>query len=443
MLALILNAILLLGAMSLFNATLTLPGIAGFILTIGMAVDSNVLIFERIREELRAGRAPKTAIENGFSKAFATIIDTHITVIISAIFLLPVRHGAGEGFRRHADDRSPDLRVHRGLRVAHGFRARIRPPPAHRRAFDLAKKGPMELFRQTNIDFLRWKWWAIGASWALILVGLLSIFVQKGLKFGIDFAGGTQIALRFRQRPDIDRLRKLLDSGNFGDNGIQRYEAPEKNEVLIRVQQQKKEGRDITAEVLALLRQGLGAAADPARLDLNIQGRDNLAARLLAADPDRVVGKPGTNPADYYARVAEAVIAQRSRMGIFQSPADVDGVSGITPAVKEWVKANTTAGPFVLLSAESVGPQVGADLRKTALWAIATSILGMLIYIAWRFRSLPFGVGAVVALIHDTLITVGLLALFGPRVQPRRRGRDPDPRRLLGQRHGRRLRPDP
>jgi preprotein translocase subunit SecD len=97
-LALILNAILLLGAMALFSATLTLPGIAGFILTIGMAVDSNVLIFERIREELRAGRAPKTAIENGFSKAFATIIDTHLTVIISAVFLFQFGTGPVKGF---------------------------------------------------------------------------------------------------------------------------------------------------------------------------------------------------------------------------------------------------------------------------------------------------------------------------------------------------------
>jgi len=97
-LALVLNAILLLGAMALVNATLTLPGIAGFILTIGMAVDSNVLIFERIREELRAGRAPKAAIENGFTKAFATIIDTHMTVIISAIFLFQFGTGPVRGF---------------------------------------------------------------------------------------------------------------------------------------------------------------------------------------------------------------------------------------------------------------------------------------------------------------------------------------------------------
>jgi preprotein translocase subunit SecF len=270
----------------------------------------------------------------------------------------------------------------------------------------------MELFRQTNIDFLRWKWWAIGASWALILVGAFAIFVQKGLKFGIDFAGGTQIALRFAERPEIDRLRKILDAGNFGDTGIQRYEAPEKNEVLIRVQQQRKEGRDITAEVLALLRQGLGGATDPSKLDLNTQGRDNLSARLVAADPDRVAGRPGVTPADYYGRISEQVIAQRSNAGIFRSPADVRTVPGVSANVLQWIQGNTVAGPFVLLSAENVGPQVGADLRQKALWAVATSIVGMLIYIAWRFRSLPFGVGAVVALVHDTLITVGLLALL-------------------------------
>jgi preprotein translocase subunit SecD len=96
--ALILNAVLLAAAMAMFEATLTLPGIAGFILTIGMAVDSNVLVFERIREELRAGRAPKAAIENGFSKAWSTIIDTHATVIISALFLLQFGTGPVKGF---------------------------------------------------------------------------------------------------------------------------------------------------------------------------------------------------------------------------------------------------------------------------------------------------------------------------------------------------------
>jgi preprotein translocase subunit SecD len=96
--ALVLNAVLLAAAMAMFEATLTLPGIAGFILTIGMAVDSNVLVFERIREELRNGRAPRAAIENGFSKAFATIVDTHATTIISALFLLQFGTGPVKGF---------------------------------------------------------------------------------------------------------------------------------------------------------------------------------------------------------------------------------------------------------------------------------------------------------------------------------------------------------
>jgi len=271
----------------------------------------------------------------------------------------------------------------------------------------------MELFRQTNIDFLRWKWWAIGASWLLIAIGAFAIFVQKGLKFGIDFAGGTQITLRFAARPDVEKLRGFLDSANLGDTGIQRYEEAEKNEVLIRVQQQKQEGRDVTQEVLNSIRQGLGAPADPSRVDLNVQGRDALSGRLLAADPDKVAGSATENPADHYARVAERIIARRSEMGIFRSAADVDSVPDVSAAVKQWVKPNTTVGPFVLLSADNVGPQVGKDLQQKALWAVALSTLGMLVYIAFRFRSLPFGVGAVVALIHDTLITVGLLALLG------------------------------
>jgi preprotein translocase subunit SecF len=271
----------------------------------------------------------------------------------------------------------------------------------------------MELFRQTNIDFLRWKWWAIGASWLLIAIGAFAIFVQKGLKFGIDFAGGTQITLRFAARPDVEKLRGFLDAANLGDTGIQRYEEAEKNEVLIRVQQQRQEGRDVTQEVLNAIRQGLGAPADPSRVDLNVQGRDALSGRLLATDPDKVAGSATENPADHYARVAERIIARRSEVGIFRSAADVDSVPDVSAAVKQWVKANTTVGPFVLLSAENVGPQVGKDLQQKALWAVALSTLGMLVYIAFRFRSLPFGVGAVVALIHDTLITVGLLALLG------------------------------
>jgi preprotein translocase subunit SecF len=271
----------------------------------------------------------------------------------------------------------------------------------------------MEFFRQTNIDFLKYKWWAIGASWALIALGLLTIFVQKGLKFGIDFSGGTAIAIRFADRPDVDHLRHVLDGAGLGEIGIQRYEEAEKNEVLIRVQQQAKEGRDVAGDVLRSLRSGLATPTDPSKIDLNAEGKGTLGARLAAADPDKIVGRSDVNPGDYYTQAAERVIARRSALGLFRSPADVNAVEGVSAPVKAWVQANAYTGPFVLLSAENVGPQVGADLQKKALLAVIWSSIGMLAYVAFRFRSLPFGVGAVVALIHDTLITVGLLALFG------------------------------
>ena len=273
----------------------------------------------------------------------------------------------------------------------------------------------MELFRQTNIDFLRYKWWAIGASWALILVGVFAIFVQHGLKFGIDFAGGTAIALKFPDRPDIDNLRKVLDGANLGETGIQRYEAAEKNQVLIRVEQQKKEGRDVAREVMAAVARGLQKTDAGEKLDLNTTGKDVLAARLTAADPDKLAGSANVsvNVADHYARVAESVVASRSQVGIFHSSADVAQSADVSLPAKQWIENNSYAGPFVLLFAENVGPQVGLDLQKKALYAVFWSTMGMLAYIAIRFRSFPFGVGAIVATVHDTLITVGLLAIFG------------------------------
>ena len=271
----------------------------------------------------------------------------------------------------------------------------------------------MEFFRQTNIDFLKYKWRAIFASWAFIALGVFAVFVQKGLKFGIDFSGGTAIAVRFADKPDIDRLRKILDGASLGEIGIQRYEEASKNEVLIRVQQQAKEGRDVAGDVLKALRAGLESPTDPGKIDINIEGKATLAARMAAADPDHVAGRSDVNAADYYTQAADRIIARRSELGLFRSAADVNAIDGVSATAKAWVQSNAFAGPFILLSAENVGPQVGADLQKKAVLALVWSTVGMLAYIAFRFRSIPFGVGAIVALVHDSLITVGLLALFG------------------------------
>ncbi len=120
-LALVLNLLILLAVLALAGAVLTLPGIAGVILTIGMGVDSNVLVFERIREELRNGKAAASAVESGFSKAFLTIIDTHVTTVVSAFFLLFIWHRSHSRFRRHFDHRSHCQRLYRHLCLENHF----------------------------------------------------------------------------------------------------------------------------------------------------------------------------------------------------------------------------------------------------------------------------------------------------------------------------------
>ena len=304
----------------------------------------------------------------------------------------------------------------------------------------------MEFFRQTNIDFLKYKWWAIGASWALILLGLFAIFVQKGLKFGIDFSGGTAIARALRgARPTSTTCARSSTARTSARSASSATRRPTKNEVLIRVQQQAKEGRDVAGDVLKALRAGpRSRPTDPGKIDLNTEGKATLAARLAAADPDHVAGR---------------VRRQRPRTTTRRPPsgssrgARSSGSSARRPTStpsrasrrrrRRWIQANTFTGPFVLLSAENVGPQVGADLQKKALLAVVWSTVGMLVYIAFRFRSIPFGVGAIVATRPRHADHGRAARALRPRVQPRRGRGAPDPRRLLGQRHGRRLRPRP
>ena len=115
--ALILNVVILFGALAYFKATLTLPGIAGIILSIGMAVDANVLIFERIKEERAAGKNVPSAIQLGFSRAFSAIFDSNLTTIISAIFLFQFGTGPDQGIRGDPDHRPRGQHVHGRLRL--------------------------------------------------------------------------------------------------------------------------------------------------------------------------------------------------------------------------------------------------------------------------------------------------------------------------------------
>jgi preprotein translocase subunit SecF len=274
----------------------------------------------------------------------------------------------------------------------------------------------MELFKNTHIDFLRVKWICIGVSWVLIVLGFISIAMHGGLRFGIDFTGGTQIVLKFATHPDPGKIESELKPLNLGLEGVQRYDDPSKDEVLIKVKQQAREGRDISQEVFTALSKAMGAdAASAGKIDVNVKGRDTLAAAPAAPDPDAMAGKPAEELRSHYAAAGDAVVSYRSQAGLFRSAADFDAIPGVSAGVKNWLRQNTFIGPFTVLSADNVGPQVGKDLRTKAWLAVVLSTLAMLFYIAIRF-DFKFGVGAIVAIIHDTLITVGLLSIFNREI---------------------------
>ncbi len=266
----------------------------------------------------------------------------------------------------------------------------------------------MRIIGDTNIPFLSYRKAAIGVSMLVIVAGLIYQFFGPGLNLGIDFMGGTQVTVKFREQPDLGELRDALTRLQTGTPLIQRFDEPEKHEIMIRVQNPEGEEGDFTQPIIDLLHEEFNSGLED-RFDLNIQGSQELVQLLVASDPDAVGGDREAR-ALHYAAVGDEVLAYRKANGIFSSVDDLDDVDGLSEAVVAELKRETSVGAFALLGAESVGPAVGRDLQEKARLAVVFSILGMLVYIWVRFQ-LPYGVGAVAALIHDVLITLAALAV--------------------------------
>ena len=183
---------------------MTLPGIAGFVLTMGIGVDSNVLIFERIKEELEAQRGVRASINAGFSRVFLTLMDTHLAALISAAFLFQFGTGPIRGFAVTLVAR-PDLQpVHGHLCFQDAVRTRAVAPSSDGHAVDLA----MHIFKNTDFNFLRWRWHAVALSWVVILAGLV-VIDTKGIPRSIEFAGGTSLVItQFDQPVSIEQVRE-------------------------------------------------------------------------------------------------------------------------------------------------------------------------------------------------------------------------------------------
>lgn len=265
----------------------------------------------------------------------------------------------------------------------------------------------MEILRNTNIDFMKYRKFWILVSLALVLVGIFSVFVHGDLNVGVDFAGGTQMNLQFTDRPQIDPLRSVLDGAGLKEFTIQRFGDEDENEVMIRTRLAKGEEQGSRAKVETALDRELnpGQTGKP---DVNRIGADVLAALLTRADPDRL----GAAGAARYLQTAEKIVAQRGKAGLFKSWDQLAGLGGLSQAGLQALQQRAALGHFAVLGVESVGPQIGKELRMQGFYAVLLSLVGMLIYIWVRFE-LRFGVGAIMACVHDVLVTLGLFAIFG------------------------------
>ncbi len=314
-LALIINLILLVGALTMFHFVLTLPGIAGIILTIGLSVDANVLIFERLREEMALGKSLKVALNTAYEKAFSSIFDANVTTLITAAILFWKASGPVRGFA---------ISLTLGI-LASLFTALIVGRNCLGWLVDTGKVkriSMLHLISAQNINFLGKGFIACMCSLALLLAGAFAFYKRGDRNFGVDFRGGDLITLSAPGKIDIGQVRGALTPIGLADASIQESTQVGRSYITIRT-------------------------------PLNTS--DKVERQVLQALPS--VG-------------------------------------------------------FRVEGSERVGALVGGELAKSSLIALGLGILGILIFVTFRFE-LAFAVGAIVALLHDVLMTVGMFALFG------------------------------
>jgi SecD/SecF fusion protein len=319
-----LNVLLVVATLSgIFQATFTLPGMAAIVLTIGMAVDANILIFERIREELRAGKSSENALQGGYAKAFSTIIDANLTTLITASILIWLGTGPVKGF---------------GITLAIGIVTSVFCALFVSRLFLtlLVKSGVQNLISlqkieksepKSPIDFLTYRKVAFLASWVVVAIGIFSVYSKKDTILGIDFRGGEELVSGFANPIDPGDLEQSLQS----------------NPSL--------------GEVQHVYRSEVGSGEGASRLVLQTEeGKSREAlAHLQKQFPDAALIEEGLS---------------------------------------------------------NIGGSVSEQIKRDAMISVSVALLGILLYVALRFE-MGYAIGAVVATIHDILMTVGLFVLIG------------------------------
>ena len=267
----------------------------------------------------------------------------------------------------------------------------------------------MEIFKNTNFDFLGSKWPFIGASLVLTVLGVGSLIVNHGPKYGIDFRGGALMHVKFRGEPPEDKIRAALAAKIPGEITVQRVTTPGANEVIVSTditnERSLNENRQKMQDVLA---QTFG---DPSgKADFNNMGADNLK-EIMRDGLAKMGVLPEDKVLDGAVKAIESFKNSAPRFGLLDSFDQLSGQPGVTSQMISVLKEKCNLSPFIIRNTEVVGPKVGDELRTKALLATLYALAGMLVYVAFRFEWI-YGVAAVIAVFHDTIITLGLFSLL-------------------------------
>ncbi|MEM7310659.1 MAG: protein translocase subunit SecD [Planctomycetota bacterium] len=423
-LALTANLIMLLGGLAFLRATVTLPGIAGVILTVGMAVDANILIFDRIREELDKGQNVKQAAKTGFEKAFSAVFDANITTLITAIILYRVGTGPVRGFA---------VTLSIGIIGSMISALIITRLLVHWSLERNVKAFPMgKWLVKANYDFIGKAKVAAMASLAAIVLGVGFFAVQPaGKKLGIDFLGGAEVQIRTEVAENVDKVRDLVGAipGAIGETAevkpVLGTEAESDSFTSFRIafkvddaaQDQDVESglkRELETNLADILQKGPIEVSEP-RPDGAFTDWD---VTLYFVDQHPV--------ADVHAQLTEkglqspAFASDGSRpnvlSGTVRSSAmqkgEMESLLGTAFNRKEDSNGNAFDLAQPIPSSTLVGPQVVGELRNKAIIALMVSLFAIVLYIRVRFAEYSYGWAAVAALTHDVLITLGALTLF-------------------------------